>query len=125
MFKKLSTIAILSLAASSASAETLRCNTGHVSKTGFTNLAAARSWFPEDFSINISGEQAVSDFYGRGIVKNKGSRVYIDFVLASSKDVKTIVKLTFIPKSGKFVGRLKSDGYFQQTPGASGSCTVS
>ena len=125
MIKTALTAAAFSLLASAASAELLTCKTTQVSKSGFVNLAAAQSWFPEEFKIRISGEEAVSDFYGQGTAKIKSGRTYITFVLASSKNTKTKVKLTFIPKTAKFVGRLNSPGNYAQTPGASGSCTVS
>ena len=66
MIKTALTAAAFSLLASAASAELLTCKTTQVSKSGFVNLAAAQSWFPEEFKIRISGEEAVSDFYGQG-----------------------------------------------------------
>ena len=115
---------ILCFSISTASAEVLRCVQETLSSNGFKNRKAAESWFPKKFAIKIDGEEAVSDVYGLGTVQVSSGRKKITFVSASSTNVRTDVRVTFIEKSSRYTARLVTTGQYAQTPGARGKCKL-
>lgn len=118
------TIALL-LFATGASAKTLHCTQTSISASGFSSLEAAQSWFPKNFVMQIDGDKVNSDPYGLGTVETSKGRKKIVFVLASSTNIRTELKVTFIEKTSKYTARLGGKAGYTQTPGARGKCKVS
>lgn len=117
--------AIFCLAATGASAETLKCRQTSLSSSGFTSTKAAQSWFPKTFSVAIKGNEAISDTYGKGTVSEQGGRKHITFVTATSNGKRTEIKMTYIPRSGRYTASLGALARYNQTPGSRGKCTRS
>ena len=115
----------LCIVASGASAEILTCKQTRLSMTGFKNAEAARSWFPKTFKIQIDGEDAVSDFYGLGTATESKGRKKVSFISATSTNLKTEVKFTFIEKTSIYTAKLAGKHGYQDIPGAKGKCRVS
>ena len=113
------------LFATTASAEMLTCKRSKLSANGFKNKSAAESWFPRNFRIQLNGEEALSDLYGRGTVARDKGRMHISFVTAASNNLRTIVRITYIERSNRYTARLGANANYAQTPGARGKCAVS
>lgn len=123
--KALITAAVVCLSATGSFAETLNCERKSVSKSGFSSLDAAKSWFPETFTIQLTEDEAFMDYYGRGSAERKNGRVYIEFVTVDSRNQKNIVKITFIEKSNRYTSKLRGRAGYTQVAGATGVCSVS
>ena len=125
MIKTIAMTLAFCVVASAASAEMLRCKRSSISSNGFKNAEAADSWFPKSFAIRIDGDEAVSDVYGLGTVEESKGRKKITFVSASSTNVRTDVRITFIQKTSRYTAKLITTGRYAQTPGARGKCSLS
>ncbi len=125
MMKPILAAALLAIAATSVSAETLKCRQSSLSASGFTSTRAAQAWFPKTFSVAIKGSEAISDVYGKGTVSEEGGRKFITFVTATSNGKRTEIKMTYIPRSGRYTASLGALARYNQTPGSRGKCSRS
>ena len=125
MIKATIAATLLSLAATSASAGMLTCKQSKLSASGFTSVAAAQSWFPKNFKIQIKGDEALSDVYGKGTVTTSKGRKHIKFVTATSDGKRTAINVTFIERTKRYTAGLAAMAGFVQTPRSQGKCSVS
>ena len=102
MHKVIIAAALLSLTATSVSAEMLTCRQSKLSASGFSSIAAAQSWFPKAFKIAIKGEEAISDVYGKGTVTTSKGRKHIKFVTATADGKRTSINVTFIERTKRY-----------------------
>ncbi|MEM8979270.1 MAG: hypothetical protein AAGD04_07290 [Pseudomonadota bacterium] len=112
------TFATLSTA---ATADIYECNRTRMSTDGFNSRSAAENWFPKTSKLQIVGDKAGSDYYGKGTVVEKDGRFIATFPI-DFEGVVNSVSVTFIPRTNRYSVRLNTGGNYMQTVGAGGKC---
>lgn len=102
-------------------AETWECQRSHLSTDGFESRDAADSWFPLNEIFRIENDSVVSDRKGRGDVRRKKNRIYLEFYVEDADSTRVI---TLIPTTKIYTATIAAKSGFAKPSGTGGKCTV-